>query len=82
MPACLLGPRSIEGYGIIGCESVIVLDVLVTPREFLTRPPSEGILATVGFDPNRKYNAKPFDYALVGICLVIAAALVVWAFVG
>jgi hypothetical protein len=36
----------------------------------------------VGFDPNRKFNAKPFDYVLVAICLVIAAALVVWAFVG
>jgi hypothetical protein len=36
----------------------------------------------VGFDPNRKYKAKPFDYALVGICLVSAVALVVWAFVG
>ena len=82
MPACLLGPRTFGGYGIISCESVILIGVLVTPQEFLPRPPSEGILATVGFDPNRKYNAKPFDYALVGICLVIAAALVVWAFVG
>jgi hypothetical protein len=39
-------------------------------------------MVAVGFDPNRKYKAKPFDYALVGICLVSAVALVVWAFVG
>jgi len=36
----------------------------------------------VGFDPNRPYNAKPFDYALVGICLMIAVGLVGWAFLG
>lgn len=36
----------------------------------------------VGFDPNRKYNATSFDYALVAISLVVAAALVAWAFLG
>jgi hypothetical protein len=36
----------------------------------------------VGFNPNRKYNATPFDYALVAVCLMIAVALVVWAFLG
>jgi hypothetical protein len=36
----------------------------------------------VGFDPNRKFSAKPFDYALVAISLVIVAVLVVWAFLG
>jgi hypothetical protein len=39
-----------------------------------------GDTGSVGFDPNRKYDAKPFDYALVAICLVIALALLVWAF--
>lgn len=35
----------------------------------------------MGFNPNRKYRARPADYALVVAALVLAAALVVWAFV-
>jgi hypothetical protein len=38
--------------------------------------------AGVGFDPNRPYNAKPFDYALVGVCLAVAVGLLGWAFFG
>lgn len=36
----------------------------------------------VGFDPNRPYNAKPFDYALVAVCLAVALGLLGWAFFG
>jgi len=36
----------------------------------------------VGFNPYRKFRARPADYALVVVALVAAAALVVWAFVG
>jgi hypothetical protein len=36
----------------------------------------------VGFDPNRPYNAKPFDYALVVVCLAVAVGLLGWAFFG
>jgi hypothetical protein len=36
----------------------------------------------VGFNPNRPYKAKPFDYALVAICLAAAAGLLGWAFLG
>jgi len=36
----------------------------------------------VGFDPNRKYNATPFDYALVVVSLLVAAGLTAWAFFG
>jgi hypothetical protein len=38
--------------------------------------------AGVGFDPNRPYNAKPFDYALVVVCLAVAIGLLGWAFFG
>ncbi|MGK0274886.1 MAG: hypothetical protein ACI9N0_001267 [Ilumatobacter sp.] len=38
--------------------------------------------ACVGFDPNRPYNAKPFDYALVVVCLAVAIGLLGWAFFG
>jgi len=34
----------------------------------------------VGFNPNRKYRARPADYVLVAAALVLAAALVFWAF--
>ncbi len=37
---------------------------------------------TVGYNPYRKYRAKPADYAAVAAALVIAAALVAWAFLG
>ncbi len=33
----------------------------------------------MGFNPNRKYSARPADYALVAAALLIAAALVFWA---
>jgi hypothetical protein len=45
-------------------------------------PERHAILTDVGFDPNRPYNAKPFDYALVAICMMVAVGLLGWAFLG
>jgi len=36
----------------------------------------------MGFNPYRKFKAKPADYALVAIAIVVAVVLVVWAFAG
>jgi hypothetical protein len=36
----------------------------------------------VGFNPYRKFRARPTDYVLVAAALGVAAALVVWAFAG
>jgi len=43
---------------------------------------SSAILAAVGFNPYRRFKAKPFDYALVATCIVVAIALVLWAVAG
>jgi hypothetical protein len=34
----------------------------------------------VGFNPYRKFRARPADYALVIAAIAIAAGLVAWAF--
>jgi hypothetical protein len=34
----------------------------------------------MGFNPNRKYRARTSDYALVAAALLLATALVFWAF--
>jgi energy-coupling factor transporter transmembrane protein EcfT len=36
----------------------------------------------MGFNPYRKFKAKPADYALVAIAVLVAVGLVVWAFAG
>jgi hypothetical protein len=36
----------------------------------------------VGYNPYRKFRAKPADYALVIAAVLIAIALVAWAFLG
>jgi hypothetical protein len=36
----------------------------------------------MGFNPYRKYRARPVDYVLLVAVFWIAAALVVWAIVG
>ena len=36
----------------------------------------------MGFNPYRKFKAKPADYALVAIAMLVALGLVVWAFTG
>jgi hypothetical protein len=40
------------------------------------------ILMAVGFNPYRRFRARPADYALVAAAIVIAVALVAWAFLG
>jgi len=40
------------------------------------------ILTAVGFNPYRKFRARPADYALVIAAVVVALALVAWAFLG
>jgi hypothetical protein len=36
----------------------------------------------VGFNPYHKFSAKPSDYVLVVAGVLVAAALVAWAFLG
>jgi hypothetical protein len=36
----------------------------------------------VGFNPYRKFRAKPADYVLVAAAVVVTAALAIWAFLG
>jgi hypothetical protein len=43
---------------------------------------SRTILTAVGFNPYRKFKARPADYALVVAAILVALALVVWAVVG
>jgi hypothetical protein len=40
------------------------------------------ILTAVGFNPYRRFRAKPADYVLVAAALLVALGLVVWAFAG
>lgn len=34
----------------------------------------------MGFNPHRKHQVKPADYAMLAAALLIAAAFVAWAF--
>ncbi len=36
----------------------------------------------VGFNPYRRFRARPLDYVLVIAAIVVAAALVLWALAG
>jgi len=36
----------------------------------------------VGFNPYRRFRARPADYALVAVAIVVALALVAWALLG
>jgi hypothetical protein len=40
------------------------------------------ILRLVGFNPYRKYRARPADYALVAAAILVALALVLWGVLG
>jgi hypothetical protein len=40
------------------------------------------ILTAVGFNPYRKFNARPTDYALVAVAIAVALALVAWGLLG
>ena len=37
-------------------------------------------MAPMGFNPHRKYRAKPIDYVMVVAVFAVAGAMVVWAF--
>jgi len=36
----------------------------------------------VGYNPYRKFRAKPSDYVLVAAALLVSVALLIWAFAG
>lgn len=36
----------------------------------------------MGYNPYRRFKAKPADYVLVAVCIAIAVALLVWALAG
>jgi hypothetical protein len=36
----------------------------------------------VGYNPYRKYRAKPSDYVFVAAAVLVSLALLVWAFAG
>ena len=36
----------------------------------------------MGYNPYRKFKAKPADYALVAAALAVSLALLVWAILG
>jgi len=38
------------------------------------------ILVGMGYNPHRKFKARPTDYVFVAAALLISAALVVWGF--
>lgn len=38
--------------------------------------------APMGYNPYRKFTARPLDYLLVTVCVLVAAALVIWALTG
>jgi hypothetical protein len=43
---------------------------------------SRTILTAVGFNPYRKFKARPADYALVVAAILLALALVLWGILG
>jgi hypothetical protein len=43
---------------------------------------SRTILTTVGFNPYRRFKARPADYALVVAAVLVAVALVAWGVLG
>jgi len=36
----------------------------------------------MGFDPHRKFRAKPVDYAMVAVALLVVVGLVLWTALG
>lgn len=41
-----------------------------------------GQTVVVGFNPYRRFKARPSDYVLVAVCILAAIALLAWAFAG
>jgi hypothetical protein len=39
-------------------------------------------MGTMGFNPYRKYRARPLDYALLAVVFLVAIALLAWALLG
>jgi len=39
-------------------------------------------MGTVGFNPYRKFRARPVDYVLLSLVFAVAIGLVIWAVVG
>ena len=39
-------------------------------------------MGTMGYNPYRKYRARPTDYVLLTVVFVAALALVAWAVIG
>jgi hypothetical protein len=39
-------------------------------------------MGSVGYNPYRKYRARPFDYVLLAVVFLVGIALLVWALVG
>jgi hypothetical protein len=37
------------------------------------------ILVAMGYNPHRKFKARPADYVILATGMLVAAALVVWA---
>jgi hypothetical protein len=36
----------------------------------------------MGYNPYRRFRARPSDYALVAVAVLVAVALLAWAFLG
>jgi len=36
----------------------------------------------MGYNPYRKFNARPVDYVMVAVAMLVAISLVAWAIVG
>jgi hypothetical protein len=45
-------------------------------------PITATILMAVGYNPYRRFRARPADYVLVVVALLVAIVLVVWAGLG
>jgi hypothetical protein len=61
-------------FGIVGATNVAN-----DAKEFRTTPSDT---CRVGYNPYRRFRARPLDYVLVAACLLVAVALLVWAVAG
>ena len=48
----------------------------------MPRRQAPGDTGGVGYNPYRRFRARPFDYVLVAACLLVAVALLIWAIAG
>jgi hypothetical protein len=54
----------------------------VTSERRGSMPITATILMAVGYNPYRRFRARPADYVLVVVALLVAIVLVVWAVLG